>query len=428
MDSYFKKLLSRMQLTQNQQQDAKTKYTGVATALHNKYYDNQYTGDSKFLIGSYGKSTNIRPPTDIDMIFKIPKEVFEKYKDYASNGPSALLQDIRESLSERYTTTEKITALGKVVLVQFTEGSHNVEVLPAFDDGRIFIIPNTESGGSWEELDARAEINKIQNSHNESGGKTKLLVKLIKQWRNINVSLDLSSYEIEQLCIEYVDIHLDGTCSWSEVVLDFFCQLDKKHLSYASYISTAINRAQKAREYEEESDYKAACSEWRKVFGNNFPAYDKDLKVITDLTEKYPSNEEQIIEDLFNVNINPDVSLRIHAIIRPNKSGWRSKDWPLAQFLRRFGGLIKQSGLEFKVETDYEPPVEFYWKIRNFGEEAKDNLRGKIEKNKVHGQWKDGTMYHGKHYVECYMIERGVCIGSERLIVLIDGTIQDEEQ
>ncbi len=427
MDSHFKKLLSRLQLTQSQREDAKTKYAGVATTLHNKYYDSKYTGDSKFLIGSYRKNTNIRPPSDVDMIFKIPEEVFEKYRGYASNGPSALLQDTRESLAERYPTTEKITALGKVVLVQFTEGSHNVEVLPAFEDGRVFIIPNTEGGGSWEQFDARDEINKMQNSHNESGNKTKPLVKLIKQWRNKNVSLKLSSYEIEQSCIEYTNMHLNETSSWPEIVLNLFRQIDKKYPNHTSYISTAINRAQKAVEYEKEGDYEAACNEWRKVFGNNFPAYDKDLKAITNLTEKYPFGEEQMIEDLFNVNINSNVSLRIHATIKPNRNGWRPKYWPLVQFLNRFGGLVKQASLEFEAKTDYRLPVEFYWKIRNFGEEARGNLRGRIEKDKIHGRWAESTLYHGQHYVECYMIEGGVCIGFERLIVLIDGGIKDEE-
>lgn len=82
------------------------------------------------MIGSYGKHTHIRPARDIDVIFMLPPEKFEKYNDNQSNSQSQLLQDIKNILEEKYPNTP-IKAFGKVVVLEFADTKHNVELLPA---------------------------------------------------------------------------------------------------------------------------------------------------------------------------------------------------------------------------------------------------------------------------------------------------------
>ncbi|HHE64683.1 MAG TPA: hypothetical protein ENL09_01525 [Bacteroidetes bacterium] len=91
----FNKFLSNIQLTSAQIQDAQTKYNGVCKKLHDHYYDFSYDGSTKLLVGSYGKNTAIAPPTDIDILFIMPYEVFDRYDSYSGNGQSQLLQDIK---------------------------------------------------------------------------------------------------------------------------------------------------------------------------------------------------------------------------------------------------------------------------------------------------------------------------------------------
>jgi tRNA nucleotidyltransferase (CCA-adding enzyme) len=183
MEPNFKKLLENIMLTSSQADDARTKYTGVCETLHNSYYPNiTYNGLTKLLIGSYGKSTNIRPPRDIDVIFKMPDIEFARIDGLSGNKQSQLLQEIRNTLKDTYTTTEEIRAFGKVVVVNFLEGTHTVEVLPAWQmsDGK-FKIPNTENGGSWEIFDPQAEIKNISDSNNMTG-KTITLIRFVKKW------------------------------------------------------------------------------------------------------------------------------------------------------------------------------------------------------------------------------------------------------
>ena len=62
---------------------------GVCKKLHDSYYDNEYDEKTKFLFGSYKTKTNVRPLSedqDVDVLFKIPEEIFIKVKAYKNNG------------------------------------------------------------------------------------------------------------------------------------------------------------------------------------------------------------------------------------------------------------------------------------------------------------------------------------------------------
>lgn len=183
----FEQFYENIKLTPLQREDAKRKYNGVCKKLHDYYYtDIEYIGNTKLLIGSYGKHTNIRPPRDVDILFIMPDDKFKQYDDNESNGQSQLLQDIKNILSEKYTTTDKIKGWGKVVLIQFSDGTHNVELLPAWeqDDGK-FVIPNSGRGGFWEIWDPKSEIQIINDSDKQTEGKTRSLIRMIKKWSEI---------------------------------------------------------------------------------------------------------------------------------------------------------------------------------------------------------------------------------------------------
>lgn len=270
----FEQFYENIKLTSLQREDAKKKYTGVCQKLHDYYYpDTKYTGDTKLLIGSYGKHTNIRPPRDVDVLFIMPEEKFQQYNNNVSNGQSQLLQDIRNILSEKYTTTEEIKGWGKVVLIQFSDGTHNVELLPAWEqtDGK-FIIPNTEKGGYWETCDPRSEIQKIEDSDINTEGKARALIKMIKKWSE-NCTAELKSFQIENKVLDFFVNNEFMNKKYSILVRDFFnyFQNTTTDNNLRSHLNTALNRAKKACEFEEENDLEKAVEEWEKIFGDDFP-------------------------------------------------------------------------------------------------------------------------------------------------------------
>jgi hypothetical protein len=402
-----------LRLTTKQKQDAVTKYTAVAKLLHNEFYTSNYDGSTKRLIGSYGKKTNIRPPTDVDLLFKIDADTYDRYID----SPDDLLQRIRKVLSARYPTTDKISAWGKVVLVEFAEGKHNIELLPAFDIDGVYQIPNTEAGGTWESFDVKADIKSVADSDTATGGNTRKLIKILKRWRRNTPSLHIKPYELEKLSVVFLaQYELDGS-GVSSMVRDFFKWLSS--LVEDTQVSTALTRAIKAVDYEVSGDIKGACSEWQKVFGKKiFPSYSASISKIFILSTAQPAPDEQYIEDMFPVRIDSNYDVSI--ISKVTGSGYIP--YSLPAFIAKYVRLPRNLSIEFRAETTVPGNVMTYWKVRNFGNVAavKNELRGEITPGYSMGKKNESTSYLGTHYVECYVIKDGICVAKATQFVPID--------
>jgi len=270
----FKKFYENIKLTPAQREDAKKKYDGVCKKLHDYYYpDTEYTGQTKLLIGSYGKHTHIRPARDVDVIFYMPDDKFNQYDDNQSNGQSQLLQDIKKILKEKYPDTP-IKAFGKVVVLEFADTKHNIELLPAWENSdKTFTIPNSENGGSWERFDPRNEIEKIKKS-DEKTGQTKMLIRMIKKWAE-QCSAKIKSYKIEKEVLGFFDYN-DKYDEYSNLIRDFF-DFWYNHTAddnLKNHLNTALSRSKKACEYESEEKLEKAIDEWKKIFGDDFPKDD----------------------------------------------------------------------------------------------------------------------------------------------------------
>lgn len=279
MEKQFSKFSENIRLTNDQESDAKTKYTGVCKTLHKSYHENEYDGKNKFLFGSYKSKTNTRPLSkdqDVDVLFKIPEETYKKFKDYKGNGPSALLQEIKEILNKTYTTTDEIKGWGKIVLVKFAENKHNVEVLPAFElEDKTFVIPNSENGGSWDDFDPRDQVNTFQSSNDKTNSLTADLTRMMKTWVKNTSSLDYKSYKLLNDIIDFLDENYKKGSDYSKyhlVIKDCFEYLeDVCDSSIDSHLTTALDRAKKAVDFIADNKPKEASLEWRKIFGNEFP-------------------------------------------------------------------------------------------------------------------------------------------------------------
>lgn len=420
MDAYFVEILGRLKLTKAQKADAKGKYNRVAKALHEKFYTTKYDGKTKLLIGSYGKHTNIRPPQDVDLLFRLPLEAYEHYEQYNGNGASALLQKIRSILNDEYETSEPPNAWGKIVLVKFPDGKHNVELLPAYEVGEgVYKIPNTEDGGYFEDFDVGSDLAVVADSNKETGGVTRKLVKMVKKWKSRHSTLQTKSYEIESYVAEYLRSVSYEDMSWAERVTGFFEWLQVQPSLYqddVSMVKTAAERSRKALDFEKSGKKSDACVEWRKVFGNAFPAYDMNKDVVYALNKAWPAETEMHIEDDYPVKIDSAYTVSIAAEVEAKGFMRRS----LSDFLTKHTNLPKHAKVNFTARSDVPGAVEYHWKVRNFGVQAagKDGgLRGEIAERG--SKISENTLYKGNHYVEVYVIKDGKCVAKAMRFVPI---------
>ena len=189
-----------------------------------------------------------------------------------------MLQDVRKALKERFSTTEKISAWQKVVLVQFADGTHNVEVLPAIEnDDKTFTIPDNQDGGTWVSFDPRSQVDAFAESNKKTQGLTRNLVRILKAWVRYTSTLSYKSYRVVEDAIAYLDNTYPngkGSAEYDEIVQGFL-KYHKSRMSSDderySHFETAIGRADKAVQYRKKGQHVDACNEWRKVFGDKFP-------------------------------------------------------------------------------------------------------------------------------------------------------------
>lgn len=424
----FEKFYENIRLTQAQREDAKRKYDGVCGKLHSYYYPGtEYDGGTRFLIGSYGKRTHIRPARDIDVIFIMPPEKFSQYDDNNSNCQSQLLQDIKTILEEKYPDTP-IKAFGKVVVLEFADPQHNVEVQPAWEntDG-MFTIPNSENGGSWEIVDPRAEIKRIQDS-DEKTGKTKALIRMVKKWSEL-CTAQVKSYAIENKVLDFFSTNSGG--EYAPTIRDFFSYFynSVSDESLRSHLNTALSRATKACDFENEQKLDKATEEWQKIFGDDFPITETEKgivatfhQIVSKLQALFPTTTEEHLDRKYGIAtvLNPAYTVTVDVNI--NQNGWRKNHWLLSEFQKRGYRIQKSASLLFKIISHNVPdPYSVKWKVRNFGDEARNlgALRGEITDDDGSETKKESTLYHGEHYVECYIIKNGQCVAVGHVFVPI---------
>lgn len=425
----FEKFYENIKLTEAQREDAKRKYDGVCSKLHSYYYPNTtYDGTTRFLIGSYGKKTHIRPARDIDVIFIMPPEKFSQYDDNSSNCQSQLLQDIKAILEEKYPDTP-ISAFGKVVVLEFADPQHKVEVQPAWEnENGMFTIPNSENGGNWEIVDPRVEIKRIKESDDQTG-KTKALIRMIKKWSEL-CTAKVKSYAIENKVLEFFSIN-NTNGEYATKVRDFFAYFYNSVTdeSLRSHLNTALNRARKACDFEDDQKIDNVTEEWRKIFGDDFPVAEIEKgivatfhQIVSRLQSLFPATTEEHLDRKYGITtvLNPAYSVTVDVNI--NQNGWRKNHWLLSEFQKRDYRIQKRASLLFKIISHNVPePYSVKWKVRNFGNEARDlgALRGEITDDDGSETKKESTLYLGEHYVECYVIRGNQCVAMAQVFIPI---------
>jgi hypothetical protein len=84
--------------------DANTKARGVIKTL-NRYFRGESIVGHYVVAGSCGKNTAIHPPTDIDLCFILPVEVYHRFNAYSGNKQSQLLTHVKNTLTTTYSKT-----------------------------------------------------------------------------------------------------------------------------------------------------------------------------------------------------------------------------------------------------------------------------------------------------------------------------------
>lgn len=244
-------------------------------------------------VGSYGRGTAVRGFSDLDIIFILPRHLYNQYNAYQYNGQSALLKAVKQSLQKTYPTTD-IGGDGQVVVIQFTDNIR-FEVVPVFEktDGS-FYYPDSNNGGSWKITNPRPEINMIKSNNQLTNDKLIDLCRMARAWRN-KWNIPMGGLLIDTLANnfimnwQYTYTRLFRFSHYDWMSRDFFKFLCNQNTAQMYWLAVGSNqkvwrkgnfeyRAQQcynlalqAIEHQSKNMNYSANQKWREIYGTAYP-------------------------------------------------------------------------------------------------------------------------------------------------------------
>jgi len=266
-----------------------SRYKRITRQLNRDFWSSESETDHSLYVGSYGRNTDI-VTSDIDMLFRLPYSYYQKYNGYISNGQSALLQDVRKSIQNTYSTTH-LRGDGQVVVVKFTDGVC-FEIVPCFinKDGS-YTYPDTNNGGSWKKTDPKPEINAVKTRNDGTNGNMRALCRMTRAWK-YQWNVPIGGLLIDTLAYNFLYDweHRGKSATYHDwMSRDFFKYLSERNTEQAFWY--ALGSGQKVYrkglfEYKAKQCYNLALeaiskqdkypysakSKWREIYGTKFPS------------------------------------------------------------------------------------------------------------------------------------------------------------
>lgn len=279
----FDTFKTRLEITDLQTTTVSTRQKNVREAV-----EKRLTVLDSFLTGSYSRSTMIAPLAEADIdIFTVLAASY-----YSSDGQAALLDRIKRVLKETYPKTPNISRSGQAVTISFTD--FKVDVVPAFHRrGGGYLIPNTQ-GGTWISTDPKRHVELSSEANIAHKGDLVPLIKMLKRW-NREIDSHFRSFHLEVLAWQiFAGVTISNFSSGARYFFDkgrdliskanpdpagfggevgYYLNTRAKVDNAVSRFATAYSGAMKAEDYARRGFVADAIAEWRKVFGDTFPAY-----------------------------------------------------------------------------------------------------------------------------------------------------------
>lgn len=284
----FSRFHHELLLTAVQIEDGMTKQLGIRQKLEQVYYERTTEQPPGFMVGSWGKTTQVKPPRDLDLFFVLPIDVFGRFDSRAGNKQSALLQEVKGHLQDRYVQSD-LRGDGQVVLIAFN--TIDVEVVPVFSiANNQYIMPDTNDGGQWKIVDPLAQMSLIDITDKQFAGNARSVARMMKLWKR-EKNVPIKSFVIELLVVYFLRQYgnADKDFYWYDwIIRDFLLYLSSLSNGTLTLPGTndiinlgsdwkdktdkAIEIAIRACDYEYNDWSILAGEEWQKIFGTRVPA------------------------------------------------------------------------------------------------------------------------------------------------------------
>lgn len=284
VDEGFRTLIGWLSPTATETQAAASHRTSIEAKLKSDFGMTSF-----FRSGSFGHHTSVSGFSDVDYFAVIPTSRLKL-------NSNSTLQEVRNSLVSRFPNTG-VTVRSPAVVVPFgSTASERHEITPAdfvMQNGNgynVYDIP--DRSGGWMRSSPSAHNAWVNAQQTRLDSKVKPLIRLVKTW-NYRRAVGLRSFYLELKTTKYCVG--ESTIIYSIDVLRVLRSLRDNALAAMqdpvgisgyvypctdawkeealSRVSTAIGRAEKARDAENADKVADAFYWWNLVFNGYFPSY-----------------------------------------------------------------------------------------------------------------------------------------------------------
>lgn len=379
--------------------------------------------------GSWAHKTIIKPLNnkefDADILLRldeVPEWTEQQY-----------LREVRAALRRSPVYKDKVRKKNRSVRVGYANDCH-VDVVPHVHlaDGRQVIVNYAEE--KFEETNPAGFTAWMKERDTLAHGNLRKVLRLLKYLRDYKQTFSVPSVILTLLVGQrinawdaderYKDVPTALKSSLAD--LDTWLKINPSmplledpscsgtyfnhrwdQLQYENFRAKVSLYSEWVAEAYDEPDRQKSITAWQRVFGKSFKtptAVSTIASAAIERTDEAPillprAPKEQYIEELGFTRVLSH-TVKITATVE-KKAGFRSGP------LRSFGLIGKQRKLRFTASTDVPGPFELYWKVRNVGPEAADQLRGELIKDAGAMTRTETTLYSGRHYVEAYVVKDG---------------------
>ncbi|GAA4377285.1 hypothetical protein GCM10023088_36970 [Actinomadura verrucosospora] len=208
-----------------------------------------------------------------------------------------MLVVVRDVLKERFPATNIYVRTPAVVCDFGTDASEKMEITPAYytnqtaQSASIYKIP--DGSGGWLKSSPRVHNAYVSYVNNDLDKRLKNLIRLMKAIKYYN-NIPISSFYLELRTAKWASSQkpiiysYDVTNALRHLISCRLAQMvdpmgisgyvsaastDAYRQDALSKLTTALNRANQAREAEDEGKTRTAFEHWNKVFNGRFPSY-----------------------------------------------------------------------------------------------------------------------------------------------------------
>ena len=269
------------------------RYRNITKRLNTDFWWTDSDTAHSLQVGSYGRNTAIHGTSDVDMVFQLPGSLYKRYDNYSSNGQSALLQEVRNSVKKTYPGTD-IGADGQVILIPFSDRI-TFELVPGFlnsDDS--YTYPDSNGGGSWKRTNPRPEIEAIRTRNSTCNDNLIPLCRMMRAWKKKR-SVPIGGLLIDTLAYQFIidwEYRDKSYLYYDYMCRDFFAYMagqstDQEYWTapgsgqrvyggkgqFQYKAKRCYNIALQAIEHETATPKREwpAKQKWREIFGTSFP-------------------------------------------------------------------------------------------------------------------------------------------------------------